>query len=465
MKKSFALLLALLVVSVAGFTAAHITLDGKKTAVKLEQTILYGDETAAEGLKATLNSIFGRNIAIATHRNFGAGAAVGTSFQYSRKVNDYTQPAETYMYIAPLAINPGFVYGENNEELAKYGMNKVFLNISAETKLGEQTNKTVYLHDYFDYFELWVEAYSTNGALGYNSTEDLRLSKAISDYLRIPVPEDCWVNVQVDRRQDSPGINRSITSMSEDIPTFDNYCCADGGNLYFAFSDATDDGKTLLDTRHIKGGYGIFRLPLGKDKNGTTQFDADKLDTAYPLKPGTRINGLYLSKDGARLLLITREDGGCVLTVIDIKTMTQLQRTELFKLTDLDYPSQFRDGGNYVAATSGLGSVTLLEMQNDGTYEREIASSLPAELRYTLAGDYSFAWDGERLCLSSLMLGGSAPGEAYKGGGNTYGVMVFGAEGLRFAAVYDSSLNVDAADTGDYYCGPRLPGGVEVGWQ
>lgn len=99
---------------------------------------------------------------------------------------------------------------------------------------------------------------------------------------------------------------------------------------YFTLNALTAQGK-VIDVSQIEGGFGLYRLPCGSQP-----FNIDALEMVYPLNPTASVWHMAVNAAETQLLLFTDEGGQAWLTVIDLASMTEVQRLFLDDLATRD---------------------------------------------------------------------------------------------------------------------------------
>ena len=175
----------------------------------------------------------------------------------------------------------------------------------------------------------------------------------------------------------------------------------------------TPEDELLVDTSHIPGGYGIYRIPCVESERGALA-DIDGLSTAYPIDERAQIVSLGKSYDNAKLFLHTIENRIWYLSIIDRESMALLQKIEIRRNTPYFPPSL--DGG--VSVVNGdnfllinfrdpAQEIVVLDERGDGyaVRQRIVNDGTPAD--NVRAWDWwdcqllnaAYAWDGERLAI------------------------------------------------------------------
>ena len=82
-------------------------------------------------------------------------------------------------------------------------------------------------------------------------------------FFRIPVLQDEYVELGIDKNMDGTGSGRSISSVMEGDRFWMNVeSVITDDTCFFWFGNRTDKDR-LVDTSRIPGGYGVYMLPYG----------------------------------------------------------------------------------------------------------------------------------------------------------------------------------------------------------
>jgi len=163
-----------------------------------------------------------------------------------------------------------------------------------------------------------------------------RAQVALGCFFRIPVLQDEYIELGIDKNMDGTGSGRSISSVMEGDRFWMNVeSVITDDTCFFWFGNRTDKDR-LVDTSRIPGGYGVYMLPYGPLApdaeasafygGNTNEVYTDQLTCFFPVDPETRIEHLGLTPDKTRLLLHTVENNTYYVTLIDCKTGDTLQK-------------------------------------------------------------------------------------------------------------------------------------------
>ena len=212
------------------------------------------------------------------------------------------------------------------------------------------------------------------------------IAGAINDFFRIPLSGEYSVEYSIDKtipKQSTVGVQMYVDySLNAGGVVTEDAC-------YFTFNTVTDSGA-VVDTSLIPEGYGIYRLPYEGSK-----LDFDAMKMVYALDPAERYDSMTLSGDGERLRLLTWQGEDLMLTVIDIASMTQLQKVKLLTASE-DWYDDVIPYDDFLLILqdryhSGQDTVTVWAEQPDG----RMTHALTADVGYEVFPE------GEKLFLFS----------------------------------------------------------------
>ncbi len=322
---------------------------------------------------------------------------------------------------------------------------------------------TFKLRDYYEYYpigvSLWLpDATNIYGEADYEAADDV--VKQFREFFKIPVPDSEFTTVKAAVSYGAGGRIETIAEKTHNY-FFNTLSAVCDSAAYFTFDNKFPDSDERVDTSLIPGGYGIYRLPYEKSTdedllNETvhTKVHADKLEMVYPLSEDDYIFEMMASFDKKHIYLLTKEDGKYYFTVVDEKTMTDLQKFELDMNEGFVSFHSAQDG--YVVITRHSekeGTDILLYEENDGLYEKKA----DINTTYTIF-DSNIYWDGERLAAVKTY-------DAVRENTDLWGhyelqytcgftLTVFDSEKTLYCGNYASSLDAGAEANGSslYFC-------------
>lgn len=436
MRRSLALLCVLLLLSLGGIIGAHMYVNSAREAVTMTPEVISGSEDAALGLNVTEKVGCG-TLLWDISRDFSSSPAVNTKFgYYARSFPAEAAQPETYLSMSFM----GMPYMSGSDKSSEsQGMTKPLADAAAGTEPGKSRTITVKLKKYYDYFPIYSGAGFADDALSMTEEDSAELNKTLSDYFRIPVPEDFTVGISLSK-DSSGGIVDNGYSEFSDIQVMS--AGFDGG-VYFVFNSAVNGrgpAADRLDTSLVSGGYGIYRMDYTTDADGMhAHFITDSLKTVFPLDSSTDICSLSLSDDGRQLLLIYFLDNSYRLKVIGTGSWKELQDIKLIDCGGGDGLWGIYIKDDFIAAmTYKSKQLAVFQKCSDGVYDFAFQCHNGNILDYTYnlsENDSSgIAWDGKRLAIAGYILSDD-------GYCSSYVAAVYTSDGLAYLGKYHCSLD------------------------
>ncbi|MDY5594298.1 MAG: hypothetical protein SPF59_01335 [Oscillospiraceae bacterium] len=461
MRKSLILTLILLVLAIGGFGAAHAAVNAQKDAVVITETTAAGDPAAAEGVRVQLRTKCAGHLLWETH--YAAGAPDGTYTDFTFSYRTLQDSEESYAGLDLYTIwnySYGGPLGETADEREKPQL-KLFRDVASRLGDASQRMETLALRDYYEFYPL--DGYLDLPALRENGGTPLVAEYVpIQSFFRIPVPEDVRVTVTVRRDSETKYYDCAVTAVpGSGWNLWTNSVVAGDDTVYFALGFRTENGD-IVDTSRIPGGVGIYRLSVAEEPAS--------LETVFPLDPADEVSDLHLSADGRRLLLITLEGDTYYLTVIDLETMTALQKLPVLEdavdsgFRCADYKDDFLVVQFYTEPLEQHDEHGTLVMHFDAEPQhRFVVITAPETGNYAVAlrgdvdandgawqgyeGSTEMDFNGEALVIAAPWYEGIVP--------RGFWLSVYGADGLRYSGRYASSLMADQPEdtvSSDHTC-------------
>ena len=330
MRKSLMFLTALLVLALAGGIASIAALDGQQDSIAVTQKTLYGDPAAVADLQVTAALHNGANLYWQTTSTAGADIRTETKFSFSSKgydwVEDWTGARFDWYFSSVNYSMSGSLDLEDKENGGDWERYDTLLlpaiDVAGRTAAGETRTETCNLGDYYQYMRLTAD-YQLPGT---DYQKRVLVLNALNDYFRVPVPDQCPVEVTVTKDETGQVCDVECHDLRED----------DEGSIWSVGTSAvcTDRGIYLAmsgrcDVSQIQGGYGVWFLPYGETDQGV-YLDTAHLTNVYPLD-ASEVTGVTIQAnwDGSQIYLLTQQDGEQTLTVLDCASGQALQQLEL----------------------------------------------------------------------------------------------------------------------------------------
>lgn len=457
MKKSLLILIVLLLASAICLVTAHCRVGDSAGAVVLSETVHYGDANAAAGLELTISTNCGRHLFWETLHTFGDAGHTETHFLFSQDEVPYEYEFDyhgvwvNHFGHSGMSSTGGLDFDDINVEASFRPYREMILQCAERAPIEVEYTESFYLADYLDYIPLSINleipAYIIQDSEGYRNIvpagamgyyDNVAALDTMYDYFRIPV--DGREQVRVTLFKDPEGLIRSIdTQPGEDfwVNTVTQSVVAKGG-CFFSFIVEDSFGE-MADMSLVPGGYGVYLLPF--DYSRLKDFGSDepvplveleKLSTVYSFAEGERLLNMELSSDGEDVLLISRDEETCWLTVLDSQTAEQKQRLDI-----ICSAAEFVRCGDGFVIAHDTEKLTLIEKTAEG-YRKifTVDTANDAALGEYFYNDYAMSWNGEKFAIAVSRRG--SPGY-YRSCGAF--VSVYDESGLLFSGEYASSLD------------------------
>ncbi len=480
MKRMIAVLLALLLLLSAALCMIGSNIQSQRDQVTVTEHILYGDPAHAAGATFLTEADYDEHLFWKTSYTVGEPTGCATEYDFSAK----RRPYETERTYRGISLGFDIQYGVDltlpAEEQA--GIQKAYRALYDETPSGTKGTKTVYLQDYYDYYPIRIDI-SLPGTLWVgNSYDDLAeddyaneraVWDAFRTFFRIPIPDDLpgmEISVTKDESGRSIGVGSHTPSEKDGYYSLYTEAAYTADRCFFSINHKRGEGG-VIDTSLIPGGYGIYSFTytnVRNEKNSPSEnmtihypgyrtgVETDSLAMVYALEENVSVRAMHIDPTETCLLLLTEEDGGVWLNVIDLDTMTERQK---LYICDGDYVSlHHRDDFLMLFFDHGF---SLLSIDSERSYIPEFSAMQPYRYREELPYFNTYAgmdFDGERLIVADFSL------EEQYGTMQTCNVIiaVYDRTGLLYCGEYRSSLSINP-DTSryDFNCRPHT---VSVTW-
>ena len=433
MRKSFVLLLALVVLVSGTACFAQSQLVKEKDQVHYTENILYGDKSVVDGVIVEADINYDYYLYWNTRYQIGDTPKEETEYTfYPMGYIDATGPSPgSLSFVTSGLATLKDTYGD--EDVEYYGLENAMKELYDNTAPGTENSVTVYLKDYLEYYSFGMDlSFPDRGgyydmyihfseahlredladweANGTHKEEAKRVRKYLEaldvfqEFFKIPVldTEVYTLGMVKDEAGKIIGIaesgnNGGSSTGSIDFPDmpaiegldsfgFMVHSIFDDGNVYFTFDPHTDNGN-LVDVSHIPGGYGIYNSTY----NEKDEIDLTSLKMVYPLDTEMIFENLTLDASGKNLLLFQSDGKQYYLSVINRETMTLVDRFILGS-SEVYLDSWSYEDFLVVRAEN----IMVFELGKDGRYTQELAvdlQSLEATIGTVSENDNLFNWD------------------------------------------------------------------------
>lgn len=454
MHKRVVILLLTAAVLFSALTVAAVQVSGTETQLNYRVENERGDRSLSHGLTVSQWYTYQSHAYWFADHTFGPESVTDTRFEfhtayYEPDTGDDGFDRDT-VRIETVSDGSRTDYRHLIKANSEYtGLLKAYKELYDATAEGEVTNTYIRYADYCEYYLL--DGYFAVTGLAWpfwDSYDVTPVGKATADafceYFRIPVLEDDWVRMTIDKRVSSSTM--STIDVSEPQKGTDWYemgsvgvCLS--GTVYFAINAYTNAGN-LVDTSLIPGGYGLYACRFGK--NGELQ--PGSLTTVLSLDPRHRPVEMIADTQNGLLLYITELAEERYLSVMDPEAGQLVQQIKI--LEDSDAWSWYRFAGDLLYCVVSGEKITVLRRDALGQYSQIFETPLAPTDTDTVGKDLyegAYAFDGERLAVVSALW---AEGDSVTWGSNRtcgYILSVYTAEGLAYSAQLTSTLEPTVA--------------------
>ncbi|MCL2045018.1 MAG: hypothetical protein FWG88_01350 [Oscillospiraceae bacterium] len=489
MKKSFVIFMLLLVLSLGGMCYGHISLSDAQYNVSFTMVEEVGDVKAADGLSVSVDAHLDYHLFWETMHKFGDPPQTHTEFTFF--YTEYQSMIESPQGPIFLTINSnvsthspiGIELNDDNVDFGHVsmefeGLHDLIRDVASRTKNGENYTETHKYTDYTNYYRIsthmrfggYYEKY--DGEMQHISNlSNSRMNKKFSDFFMLEAEDAQKIIVTIGK--DSAGNVVEVNySLETDVFLHTSSFEAENG-IYLAISRESafnnDSGNNDFMICFIPISYFIGEnnneYKILEYDNISKVFPNDKIKDEYESKI---VRDLSISEDGLCINLIALEDNSCYLTVIDIATMTLLQKLLLYEDAGDTYVLDPVYTGGLLYVALGDGRFILLEEEADNTYHLV----LEGERNYLLSFENYLnidtpiiAWNGEQLALVSSYRRIILYNKSYYSGAASCGfvIEVYDNSGLLYKGAYASSLDVLTSQYNSYNKTCRLVGDYSGG--
>ena len=478
MRKALTCTILLLVLAVGGICLTARTVFAAHDQVTYTETLREGSPSAANGAVVSLGMQYDYRLFWDTVFKAGSAPLSETQHvqtQYTCHLTQYYSRLEPSYNGVTLqnSYDNGVSYFDTDGRIADVSpLAAAYDALYDKTAPGKEGKLTVLVQDYYEYYPISGQIHLPGCSIeltdavapeyvGISPYATAEQWNDFQSFFRIPVLPDEKLELTLGR--DESGrvwhYGRNGVDGGDGFGLY-TYSAITADSCYFTFDCHTFSGK-LVDTSLIPGGYGLYRLPYTTNDDGTTEPQTGALEMVCPLDPDAELCGMRLDPTGTRLLLFTVKNDAYILTVIDLRSMQQLQQLPICELGENSVIQNY-DGGDFFTVLCGNGSFTLLQAQLDGSYTPALSGQLPLEaLGSGLYQSFDMDYDGTRLAVVSLL------------NDDTYAYRIYGfslcicdADGLRFWGEYRSSLaaGFDPDDSYHYLCHLAADDALRVRW-
>ena len=417
MRKTLMIFLALVLVCGCGAAFAAQAVSAPREEILFQEHIFSGDPAAADGLTVQLKTGMRYKLNWESTVQFSAqDYRAETEFRFL-PAGQAEQPEMSYRGVEINFYHDASTTGSDDV----FGFSTAYQSLLDTLSPGESGSMTIRFADYYDEypFEFYIDLPGVRyGTLAgwEDASEDSdwpgeRAQAALDRFFRIPVLQDEYVELGIDKNMDGTGSARSISSVREgDRFWMNTESVITDDACFFWFGNRTDNDR-LVDTSRIPGGYGVYMLPYGPldpDAEASAFYGGnenevytDRLTCFFPVDPETRIEHLGLTPDKTRLLLHTVENNIYYVTLIDCKTGDTLQKLAISDFDPKDNYVNITETADFVCIQQTQGRTCVLTQDADGLYQLALRSDYSPDDLYApvYATVRAMAFDGTRLAI------------------------------------------------------------------
>ncbi len=416
MKKIYALMLLLLILSATAFGGISATVNAQRDQVQITEKVLYGDRSAADGLTVVNKNHYDDRLFWETAYTIGAAPVSETAYSFFATQKRESSPNTDIGVGLSTGINYGF--DESLPASEQTGLSKAFKELFDATAAGEKKSKTVFLKNYYDYYPIAV-------SFGSNAVSE-NIREKFQEYFKIPVLASDKIKIHI-QKNDKGSIEEYDSESDGLFELFSVSVVAPKRVRHFFTINNCKKSETseYVDTGLIPGGYGIYSFSGPEDS----------LEMVYPLNRKVLVRELLINADETKLLLFTYEDGASYLTVIDIDTM-QADRKIWIDNRFLNTVYQYED----FIVTDTDETLSVISCK-DNTYTR-MYTVHSANIINT---EFRSLWDADHMDYQNgkLAVVGNTYTENFGYEACDFFVSVYDESGLIYYAVYDNGLDIN----------------------
>lgn len=460
MRKSLTFVLLLLLVATGSFGYIHGSVDASKDAVVIDETVLYGDKSMAEGLVVDISVDCDNRLFWDTRYTVGEKPEISTTFTFSQTQRQPEQTGPTF-HIGLDGTFHGWGASGSNLDLRAETYPLPVRDVAARTKPGENRTETVYVKDYYDFYPISVGFERPPGFAVNEDTNNL-----FADYFKFPIHPEHQVEINIEKNAAGSVCSIGLSSVQGTNVYSHTISTVTTSHCFFTFTCFTEEGQ-LLDTSHIPGGCGVYRFPRHTE-SGVHILTADELQTVFPLDEQARVVSLETSQDESKLLLVTSEDEDYMLTVIDATTLVELQKLRIMRAdTESSGPwvpmlRNFYIYEDYIVPVSSDNRFVVLALNAEGDYEVQFEASL-SEIEgheSAFSSELGTSYNGKELAVAAFHYNYSRPRSIC-----SFYLAVYADAGLAYAGRYQHSLDKSLMDDYSLICRPLDGAPPRVMWK
>ena len=461
MRKSLGMAVLVIVLCVGLGMTGFVRLNESGKQIQYEETVLFGDKTAIEGL-SVMHQLGAPTGSGYLYWDTAYRPAEGTSeTDYVYREKKLETPVENKEYLNIRAYSGGGIHTTGSIDLEKEGGEWAPLLLDVAERAGEELSysEIVDLKDYFEYYPMSIsvnigtlQIYSDSGM--WNSDVE-QWMKILQNEFRIPIPEESSnVKVEMLKRADGSVYAYSISPV-EWIPYCLSYSLVTEKCCYVLVQRREKDA----DSSRVKEYWAIYHIPYetvtDTGRREKTVLHMEEMEKIAFADSGIGRHEFRYDEKRNRIEIIYMEYCGeefspCKLMVLDGKTGETVQEMTLIDREDVSISKVYCHDDFMVITMrdvrqDGRRGFVLLNREENGNYQIAFEGDLPEKEvtddeiwienripQYAVSMDF----DGERLVMGAVV-------DGYLGGSKKPGlfqIIVYEAGELIFHGQYQSSL-------------------------
>ena len=461
MKFSALLLSLLLLLSLGGLTASHIGISKSAEDLSFQEYPITGDLSAADGLSVELHADLGH------HLFWDIGAVPGrethTKFHFSPKEHHESSQGSNYVELHASTNYSAGTSGAFDLQNGQWWLHVPLQELSDQVDPGTTGETTVLVSDYEDFYPLDIEVHTPEQTLFSDqdfdsSGSDSQFLFQLADAFRFPVLENHRQKLSLTK--DEQGNVTEISSSPEGLSGVSIYSTSFASDefIYFIVDARTDEDGRLLDDSGTPNGYGIYALPLDKK-----ELQIEDLQFICPLDSTFQVQFAAYHPERNEVVCICQQPDCQMLTCISLTTGEITQQLPLDDYGDSISHLFLQD--NLLLLFRSRNTANFLVQDEQGHYQEQFDLHFPEEEAYHQLQNVQLScqFDGDRLAIATSIYGeGSFPLAFSNYYNASYGLYVFGPEGIRYAGRFLNPLDVgsDGSFSPQFNC--RLTDGRDL---
>ncbi|MBR3786124.1 MAG: hypothetical protein IKJ77_06950 [Firmicutes bacterium] len=348
MRKYILTTLVLACIAAGGILWAYGVINGQQDDIAIKETIEAGSSEATKGIKVStkvLDPTYGLNWNTDMFLDGSGNLQSRTDFQYDRlhKESLHESAEDRHMVTERFCYDLAHLNKEDLESKEELIMGTLLpMELAKNAWLAAGDRKEFIWHgcldDYMEYFPICI--YTDCPSYDHpilNTTSDVHDQRIDwSSYFQFPIPKDFPYQVKI-RKDRVDGLSEfTMMTGNEDEASYavDSDGFWDGDRLYLAVStmEEVGSGEIFVECPDEKRGIHIFPT----EGEPVYYIDFEKAEMVYPIASGIKVINLTQSEDGRTLYLLTKDQSGLTVDVIDkasMKCRQKLQLTESFAHT------------------------------------------------------------------------------------------------------------------------------------